>query len=263
VDWLKTSIAVRISERKMKIKNLTITAMLCIGVFGWSAANATLIDTVYLNQSSFGTQPNAPAAGATNGSWLVASLAQDSTDASKYTLTLKSYLTQNNSVGGTSSSFFYQIGWALNIAGTIRSFDSCTGDCTYPAYRTSRHIYTGQPGLGSFNLAFAWNSRYGFGSGDSAVYTLTASDPLSLINNAAGFASAAHIQNISSDSSNPYNYFLSYNCGGFQQPSDGWITAAESPPPPTHNVPEPSELPMMFLGLALLGGLYQRRKRKT
>ncbi|MEJ2715323.1 MAG: hypothetical protein P8014_19465 [Acidihalobacter sp.] len=48
----------------MKIKNLAIAAMLCIGIFGWSAANATLIDTVYLNQSSLGAQPNAPEAGA-------------------------------------------------------------------------------------------------------------------------------------------------------------------------------------------------------
>jgi hypothetical protein len=256
VDWLKTSTAAHISERKMKIKNLTIAAMLCIGMFGWSAANATLIDTVYLNQSSLGHQPNAPEVGAANGSWLVASLEQDSTDASKYTLTLKSYLTHSNFVG--------QSGWALNIAGTISGGYCSGGVCATQAYSTSGPGHP-VPGLGSFNLGFAW--KHGFGGGDSATYILTASDPLSLITNEAGFASAAHIQNISPDSSNFYDHFFPYDCCFgccCHPPCDGWITAAGVTPPP-HDVPEPSELPMMFLGLALLGGLglYQRRSRKS
>ncbi|MEJ2677200.1 MAG: PEP-CTERM sorting domain-containing protein [Acidihalobacter sp.] len=253
----------------MKIKNLAIAAMLCIGIFGWSAANATLIDTVYLNQSSLGAQPNAPEAGAANGSWLVASLEQDGTDASKYTLTLNSHLTHSNFVRGKSGIVSSQVGWALNIAGTISGGYCSGGVCASQALFTSRHGY-GVPRLGSFNLGFAWN--HGFGGVDSATYILTASDPLSLITNEAGFASAAHIQNISSDNSNFNNLFLSHNCCfGCCCPrpppcdGDGWITAAEVTPPPTHNVPEPSELPMMFLGLALLGGLglYQRRSRKS
>lgn len=224
---------------------LGLTSLLWI-VACCSIANATPIDLGYVYTGD--TPDGSPA-------WLSADLSLNS--GSNYTLTLTSHLSGGDVLKGLKNSSS-NLGWGFYIANA-----SNISNITYVSGQQAAHAgfasggynagpvsaQTAGPSGGIFNLAFGWNnnSPYSpFAAGDTAVYTLDIAGSNPMLT-----ASVAHIQNIGGGNCSGWvTSFLSVGSDG------GQICGSASVP----NVPEPSELPIMLLGLALLGGLYLRHR---
>jgi hypothetical protein len=233
----------------------TILAATLASVCLLGSASATVLkmDTLYT-----GEYPSAPTGGP-GTPWLTATLTYDSPGAStglfNYTLTLDSYLGNNEFVGGANRN----IGWAFSLSDTPGSVVFVSGTQAH-LIRTSS-ILTG-PVPGSYNLAFYWHANT-FTTGSHATYSIqSATDPASAFfaltggRGVTGLYSAAHLQGIKGTNQTCSVWVVNSGTSGFTpnlQPCGD--------PPVT--VSEPSALPLMALGLTLmLAAWYARRRRR-
>lgn len=234
---------------------LSVLAILVASICFMGTASATILklDTLYT-----GEYPAAPSGGP-GTPWLTATLTAAGPGSSAglydYTLTLQSYLTNSEFVGGANKN----IGWAFSLADTPTNITFSSGTSAN-SIRTSGILSGSVPG--PYNLAFYWSANT-FTTGSTATYTIESStDSAStffaltgLGSGMTGLYSAAHIQGITGTNQTCSVWIVNSGTSGFTpnlQPCGD----------PTVSVSEPSELPLMALGLALiLAGWYATRKR--
>ena len=190
--------------------------------------------TINLNSVFTGATPSGPAP------WLQATFAYNVGDTSG-TLVLNSLLKDGDFLQGSKNGNG-TTGWAFYLDPLVQSASCTNGNCA-DLVQIQNSVNTGPTGLGNYNLGFNWDPKGRFVAGDSATYDLMFSSPLSsspFIANDNGFMSAAHIQGIGTAG------------------SSSWVTDG-----PT-DVPEPSQLSVLLIGLLGFGGvLYARRRHKA
>ena len=233
-------------------KTLLSLAGVLVGLLCATGAYATPIETINLNQVYTGYIPDGSAP------WLTATLGAGS---SGLVLTLTSSLTGSDFLQGLQGKNANgAIGWAFNFNGDITGI-SCDSSLSSNCASTVEHggSYNAGPVPGTFNLAFGWDSGNRFQYGDTAVYDITLGAPPSsslaaaptqtslYITNNPGWYSVAHIQGINQTCSG-------WVVGGNGTGADGGQICSSA------NVPEPPEPSIMLLGMAMLGGLYLRRR---
>lgn len=236
---------------------LAVLAMLVASICFIGSASATILklDTLYA-----GVSPAAPSGGS-DTPWLTATLTYASPGSSSglydYTLILQSYLTDSEFVGGANKN----IGWAFSLADAPSKITFSSG--TEANFTRTTGILSGSV-PGPYNLAFYWNANT-FTNGSTATYTLeSATDPdnaffalTGLESGMSGLYSAAHIQGITGTNRTCSVWIVNSGTSGFKP------NLQSCGDPPHVSVPEPSELPLMALGLALiLAGGYATRRRK-
>ncbi|KEZ79103.1 hypothetical protein C41B8_00100 [Salinisphaera hydrothermalis C41B8] len=213
-------------------------ALALAGSFCLPAYASTI--NIDLNSVYTGATPTGPMP------WLQAEFAYNLGDTSG-TLTLTSKLSGSDFVQG-GKNVKAATGWAFYLDPLLQSA-TCTGgtNCADHAF-IQNYLNSGPTGLGDYNLGFTW-SKNGpggrFVAGDTAIYTLMFADPLSaspFVANGAGFLSAAHIQGITGDAGD----------------SSAWITDGGSTP---NDVPEPSQLSVLLVGLLALSLMLYARRR--
>lgn len=230
-----------------KLKGLIAIVVLLV-TCGWGIGNAAAT-TIWMSDFYAGETP--PAATNING-WASADLSYSNGVES---LTLNTYLAPGVFVGGVNKT----IGWAFSISGlpSISSEINClSGACGTSISYTD--INTG-PVAGSgktnpvFNLGIYWANQALMGNA-TVTYSWNASSAASFFATDTGnyndLLSAVHIQGYSGCS----GFIINGNAG---PDSPGTITSCG-----TSTVPEPSELPLVALGLTLmfLGGLWSKRR---
>lgn len=221
---------------------------------GSASATVVKMDTLYAGET-----PSAPAGGP-GTPWLTATLTYNgpgsTTGLFKYTLTFQSYLTNNEFVGGVNRN----IGWAFSLTDTPSNVTYVSGT---QAIRTrTSSILTG-PVPGPFNLAFYWGAN-NFTTGSTSTYSIE-----STTSSASAFFAVTGLE---SGMSNLYSAAHIQGITGANQTCSVWIvndgTSGFTPNlkpcgDPRINVPEPSELPLMALGLSLiLVAWYAARRRQ-
>ncbi|MES1935160.1 PEP-CTERM sorting domain-containing protein [Salinisphaera hydrothermalis] len=219
------------------MKKLLATFTLALaGCFCLPAYASTI--NIDLNSVYTGATPTGPAP------WLQAEFAYNLGD--KFgTLTLTSKLSGSDFVQG-GKKVNAATGWAFYLDPLLQSA-ACTGgtNCADQVF-IQNYLNSGPTGLGDYNLGFTW-SKNGpggrFAAGDTAIYKLMFADPLSaspFVANGAGFLSTAHIQGIG------------------EAGNSAWITDGGSTP---NDVPEPSQLSVLLVGLFALGLMLYARRR--
>ncbi len=222
----------------------TILGSVALAAVAWlglaSPAFATT-QTINLNQIYTGYIPDGPSP------WLTATFTY--TPGSKTgTLTLQSNLSSADFLQGWNGV----TGWGFYLSGNSLAGSTCAGVCA-DSFSTS--TLNSGPVPGGFNLGFGWKSKNRFDASDSAIYTLTFVDSLSgspFVANASGWLSYAHVQG------------LNGGCSGFIVSGSGRLGEqngyCDGTPPPV-NVPEPSPLGMLGLGVMLIGVFVGLRRR--
>lgn len=240
--------------------SIATLALLTASVWGINDASATTVD-----MSTFysGEQLANPTSGS---SWLTADIVNNgeigTSGTYSYTMTLTSYLANQEFVGGVNKT----IGWAFefqnqltNVANTggVNSLKTTNGTSTTA---NDPNILTG-PVPGPFNFALYFGAN-NFTTGSSSTWTFDSTANMTQLTdffgngNTDGIYSAAHIQGIQGNGTTCSAWIV----------NSGQISGTSAPTTcggGTTQVPEPSELPLMALGLSLIAsGLYMRKKRQ-
>ncbi|WP_329740863.1 PEP-CTERM sorting domain-containing protein [Dyella sp. A6] len=239
----------------MKTYTKSLLAMLAVllgSICFVGTASATVLE---MNTLYAGEYPAAPISGP-GTPWLTATLSYGGPSATQglydYTLTMQSYLSNNEFIGGANKN----IGWAFSLANIPYSMAFASGTAANST-RTSGILTGSVPG--TYNLAFYWKANT-FTTDSYAVYAIeTSTAPTSSffkMTGLDGLYSAAHIQGITGTNQTCSVWIVNGGTSGFT-PS---LTSCGAT---NVSVPEPSELPLYALGLVLvLTGWYAARRRR-
>lgn len=210
-------------------------------------AQATPItQTIDLGQVFTGSQPTG------SMPWLTAIFEGD-TGTNTGTLRLTSNLQSTDFVQGMKNAKS-NVGWGFYLNQSLDSLDCKSGTCADHSFFGGS--YHAGPVSGTYNLAFGWTSHNRFQSGSSAVYTLTFADALTgdpFGGDPSGWLSVAHVQGINGASCS------GWIVAGAGSDAQGVTEPCGSTPAA---VPEPGNLAMLGLGLALIGVFVGVRRRR-
>src|SRR5690625_1014321 len=206
----------------------SLVSIAAISLFALSVpAFATPINaTVNMGQVYTGATPSG------SPPWLTANFSGE-TGSNTGTLTLNADFSGSAFLQGAHGN----TGWAFHLGPSLDSLAYVSGRQADRAEFGGN--YNAGPVHNDFNLAFGWDSGDRFAGTDTAVYTLTFSDPLTgnPFTKTGGFFSVAHVQGIGNGDS-------------------GWIVSD-----PSQGVPEPRELGLFVFGILGIVVLVAIRRR--
>lgn len=224
-------------------------ALAAVAWLGFASPAFATTQTINLNQVYTGYIPDGPSP------WLVATFTY-TPGSTTGTLTLQSHLSDADFVQGWNGV----TGWGFYLSGNRLADYSCSsGACANTVLTTTLNSGpvkgTGKNKWG-FNFGFGWDSGNRFDGTDSAIYELTFASALTstspFMANGGGWYSYAHVQGLVGGCS---GYIV--NGTGALGEQNGYC---DGTPPPV-NVPEPSALGMLGLGVMLIGIFVGLRRR--